>query len=776
MTKVSKSSVAGLLFTLLLLPLLGWMASRVEFGTPVVEDWLPTDSPALRSYDTFRRRFGYDQFLLVTGRELDWDSPKLQHLTTALRSLAESRQELGIRSVASSAELVAQIENRRAGITRSNALQRLRGIGVGKNGEGFITLRIDGEAAAFYGQLIKAVTETAVEVTGLPEEQLVLAGEPLQVAIIDQSSRDTIRRFVAPSSIGALAVAWFCLRSLRLTMIVFAFGGVAQLVGLALIASTLGSMSAVIVVLPTLIFMLTLSAAIHLTSYYGASGSTSVHDAGRRAIGLGWQPCCLATVTTAFGFSSLAVSKLSPVWQFGSLAAGGLLIATGLLLIAYAAAVDLRLPDFGARKDARSEERDSGKAARDRIANSLPGPAAAMTAICSRFSIPLTLLSVALLVVAAAGVVKLKTSTEFEHMFSPNSPAVESLRWCREHIGEINKLEVVVSIPDLEIAGKGVEEGDGPPLRKRSAAPSDAIEQLTIVQNLHHQLRALPEVGAVTSALTFMPPLPQSSSLRSVVRRAVARKRVEAAYGTLQDGQLLAVDSDGQHWRMTVEVLGLTNSNYAAIHAKISDACQRQIQQHAGPAKPSFEITGLRTVIETAHHSLLTDLGWSFLTAFVLILPVMVLIMRSVAAGVILMIPNLIPVGIVFGTMGWLGIRLDVASILTASVALGIAVDDTLHFIHWYAGRRREGVEMRAAVESAMQACARPMLNTTLICTASMLPFLFCDFAPTSKFALLMILMLLGAIIGDLLVLPAILLSPLGKVIGRSESSQKVKS
>ncbi|HBE70556.1 MAG TPA: hypothetical protein DDW52_20615 [Planctomycetaceae bacterium] len=771
MTQVPKSSVAGLVFTLLLLPVFGWQAAQVEFGTPVVEDWLPADSPALRAYETFRSRFGDDQFLLVTGRDISWDSPKLKQLAIALRSVAQTRRELGIQSVVSSADLVAQVENPRAGISQSAALRRLRGVGVGKKGEGFITVRINGDAAAYYGQLVQVVTRTAADVAGLQGSQLILAGEPLQVAIIDKSSRDTIQRFVAPSSIGALAVAWLCLRSLRLTMIVFAFGGVAQLVGLALIASTLGSMSAVIVVLPTLIFMLTLSAAIHLTSYYVASGSTSVHDAGQRAIRLGWQPCCLATVTTAFGFSSLIVSGLSPVWQFGSLAAGGLLIATGLLLSAYAAAVDMRFPT-GRTNAAKRTELDASNGERIAVASSPRSPAVVMTAVCSRFSIPLTLLSLALLLVAAVGVGRLTTSTEFEDMFSSNSSAVASLQWCREHIGEIDKLEIVVRIPEIATQESGDGNG-GNPLRGRNAEQGDAIQHLSVVQDLHRRLAALPEVGAVTSALTFMPQLPQSSSLRSVVRRAVVRKRLEASYDALQAGRLLAVDSKAKYWRVTVEVLGLTNSNYLDIHNKIHETCQQQTDARGPKANLSFEITGLRTVIETAHRSLLADLGWSFLTAFALILPVMMLIMRSPTAGVILMIPNLIPVGIVFGTMGWLGIRLDVASILTASVALGIAVDDTLHFIHWYAGCRRKGVERSDAVESAMRACARPMLNTTFICTASMLPFLFSEFLPTSKFALLMILMLLGAIIGDLIMLPAILLSPLGKFIGQTKTSSK---
>jgi hypothetical protein len=139
----------------------------------------------------------------------------------------------------------------------------------------------------------------------------------------------------------------------------------------------------------------------------------------------------------------------------------------------------------------------------------------------------------------------------------------------------------------------------------------------------------------------------------------------------------------------------------------------------------------------------------------------MMLITRSISSGLMLMLPNTLPVAIVFGTMGWAGIQLDVASILTASVALGIAVDDTLHFVVCYRRQARQTEDNSVAVKQAMAICGPPMLHTTLICTAAMLPFLFCDFLPTSKFALLMILILSGAIVGDLVLLPALLLSPL---------------
>ncbi|MEZ6080705.1 MAG: MMPL family transporter [Pirellulaceae bacterium] len=87
--------------------------------------------------------------------------------------------------------------------------------------------------------------------------------------------------------------------------------------------------------------MLTLSGAVHLTNYFRDVEGQDVAGAGVQAFRLGARPCVLATLTTIFGFGSLLVSQLQPVWQFGSLAALGLLLSTALLLGLFPAAVSL---------------------------------------------------------------------------------------------------------------------------------------------------------------------------------------------------------------------------------------------------------------------------------------------------------------------------------------------------------------------------------------------------------------------------------------------------
>ena len=131
------------------------------------------------------------------------------------------------------------------------------------------------------------------------------------------------------------------------------------------------------------------------------------------------------------------------------------------------------------------------------------------------------------------------------------------------------------------------------------------------------------------------------------------------------------------------------------------------------------------------------------------------------------MIPNIFPVVVVFGIMGLYGIKVDIGSMMTASVAMGIAVDDTIHYLTWYRQALGEGKTRKASIKYAYDKVATAMTQTTLIGGLGLAAFALSTFTPTQRFGSLMLFLLAAALIGDLIVLPAVLASPLGKYFGR---------
>jgi hypothetical protein len=104
---------------------------------------------------------------------------------------------------------------------------------------------------------------------------------------------------------------------------------------------------------------------------------------------------------------------------------------------------------------------------------------------------------------------------------------------------------------------------------------------------------------------------------------------------------------------------------------------------------------------------------------------------------------------------------------MTASVALGVAVDDTVHYLTWYRFGLDQGLNRKSAVMLAYERCATAMTQTTLIGGFGLAVFAFSTFTPTQRFGMLMLTLLLAALVGDLIFLPAILSGPIGRFFRR---------
>jgi uncharacterized protein len=183
--------------------------------------------------------------------------------------------------------------------------------------------------------------------------------------------------------------------------------------------------------------------------------------------------------------------------------------------------------------------------------------------------------------------------------------------------------------------------------------------------------------------------------------------------------------------------------------------------------------TGVVPVVYKAQRTLLTSLMESIGWAFVLIMAVMMILLRTgplgltnlinLRGGMISMIPNVFPVVIIFGAMGHMRILVDIGSMMTASVAMGVAVDDTIHFLTWFRTGIRQGMDRLQAIELAYRRCASAMTITTLVGGLGLSVFMLSTFTPTQRFGTLMLTLLVAALVGDLLFLPAILAGPLGR-------------
>ena len=198
----------------------------------------------------------------------------------------------------------------------------------------------------------------------------------------------------------------------------------------------------------------------------------------------------------------------------------------------------------------------------------------------------------------------------------------------------------------------------------------------------------------------------------------------------------------------------------------LSDAERDALQNSMGadhdadwiyPAGFSAKYTGMVPLVYQTQHELIKGLTSSLIMAFVLIAIVFIFLLRSIPAGLIAMIPNVFPVVVVFGYMSYAGILVDVGTMMTASVALGVAVDDTMHYLTWFSDGVSSGLAPKDAALNAYRRCATAMTQSTLIAGLGLSSFAFSTFVPTQRFGVLMLAILFAAEFGDLIFLPALL-------------------
>ena len=134
------------------------------------------------------------------------------------------------------------------------------------------------------------------------------------------------------------------------------------------------------------------------------------------------------------------------------------------------------------------------------------------------------------------------------------------------------------------------------------------------------------------------------------------------------------------------------------------------------------------------------------------------------------MIPNVLPIFIIFGAMGWLNIPIDIGSMMSASIALGVAVDNTIHFLSWFRVDVKQIKNRREAIIASYKRCATPTLQAACISGLGLSVFAFSTFTPTQRFGWLMLTILVAGVVAELILLPAILAGPLGKAFEPKKS------
>jgi predicted RND superfamily exporter protein len=174
----------------------------------------------------------------------------------------------------------------------------------------------------------------------------------------------------------------------------------------------------------------------------------------------------------------------------------------------------------------------------------------------------------------------------------------------------------------------------------------------------------------------------------------------------------------------------------------------------------SFQIhlTGVGVFAYSTLDDLIGDMIRSVFMAVGIIFIVITLEFRSLRIGLMSMIPNLIPVLLTYGAMGWMGIKLELSTVVVFTISLGIAVDDSIHFLVRFREEFRKHGDHEQAIRGAFQGAGKAIVHTTVILVLGLGVLSLSALPPTTKFAYLTATTLTSALLADLFVLPACIL------------------
>lgn len=706
-------------------------------------DWVSGDYAPRRAYDRFSQLFGPADVVVISWPACTLDNPAIDTFVQSLRDAKEFGQndQTFFDSITSGRDILQRLQSEATGVPSVELKQRLpRNVIGGDLNSTAVVIALNAEGLKRREVLIPLIRLAAVRYGGAAEEELHLAGPAVDGYEVDIASKAAVRRLAPVTLLISFLICYLFLDSLYAASVVFTTALLSQAAALAIIYYSGGTMSALMIVVPPLLQILAIAGGIHLVNYYyaelaNASPLPSVDKSYplARALRVAWIPCTLSSLTTAVGIGSLATSQLEAVRDFGLYCAAGVLLTLVMQLTIIPGCFWL----WPVRFDSSNRFTEQRWERLYHFVRKRRGWLAAVG------------LSTACLL--GFGVVRLQPSVRIETLFESDSRLLSDYKWIETNVGPLVPIEAVISLPQPQ------------PLTQ-----SEACELLAGIEN---ELSALPRIASVFNAANLLPhPFStQGSSADSSLLppRGFAEEESNRLLSSLNYLQA----SEGKlNYRITAFTSALNEANYSEILRNIQSAAdtyvhawEREHRPTAGKRMVTIELCGLMPLVHEIQTQLLEDLYRSFLLAFGMIAIVMTIVLASVRAAIISMIPNVFPGVTLFGLLGWIGQPLDIGSIMTASVAMGIAVDDTLHFLSYFQLQLTKGESRDSAVLSAYRHCGRAMLQTTLICACGLAAFSFSAFVPTARFAWMMVVLMLAALLGDLVLLPALLMSPLGK-------------
>ena len=497
------------------------------------------------------------------------------------------------------------------------------------------------------------------------------------------------------------------------------------------------------VILPSFLLAVGVGAAIHLLEIWRqrcASGEEKL-QAIVSSVGHAGLPILLTSLTTAAGLGSFSAAEVAPISELGRYAAIGVVIAlvyTLLLLPAGLAALPKKRVAPALSEKTRNAKVDFALAR--------------ISCWSVRHALPICIASVLIAIASILLAAQLRFSHDILSWLPSDWPVRQATHSIDKNMGGTVALEVVLDTQ----AENGLHDRETLVKLDRLAQEieASAIESI--------------EVGSTWSIAGLLKEIHRAlNENRSEFYRIPENERLipqefllfeNSGSDDLED----IVDSRFSVARFSMRVPWLDTLAYPAFIENVEDRFEDAFGDSA-----KVSITGLMSLLSRTLEAAIHSAAQSYLIAFAVITLMMITLIGRIGTGMISMIPNLTPIALTLALMQIAGIPLNLFTMLVGSIAIGLAVDDTVHFMHHFHRYLERTGNLEDAVRHTMLTSGRAMLATSFILSAGFFVFCFASMSNLVHFGLLTGFTILTALAADFVVAPALMALRYRKTVNR---------
>ena len=457
-------------------------------------------------------------------------------------------------------------------------------------------------------------------------------------------------------------------------------------------------------------------------------------------------PCFFAIITTVVGFASLVLSNIEPVINLGLMMSIGISISLILSFIIF----PIILIIMGKRDEFEKQN----------VRTSFVEKCSYIVENYGKTIIVVSILSV---VFSITGSSRLFVENSFINYFKPSTEIYKGMKVIDENLGGTSPLDIIIKFKDDEktVVTKNENQDEYDDFENEFIEKNDdkqywfSQDKMDTIIAIHDYLETIPEIGKVQSLATLLKvgEILNKNERLDGITLALLYNQLPPKYKDMILSPYINIDKNEA--RITMRII---DSNPDLRRNDLLTKINTDLREIIKNKETTYQLSNLmvlyNNMLQSLFNSQISTLGTS-----VVILSIMFFILfKSSKVVFIALVSNIIPIFLLFGIMGWLNIPLDIMTITIAAIAIGIAVDDTIHFIHRFEEEFKLDKDYVNAMRRSHNGIGHAMYYTTIIIVIGFSILMLSNLVPTIYFGLLTGVIMINVLAADLLLLPKLLL------------------